>query len=409
MVTDAMAIMETTDTSEAANTYVRSRYARPEWAKGAIGREDAAFLFDMVAALRPRNLAEVGVASGVSTVFLSTLLSDRFPESRLYACDKRTTLYDNPSKPVGAFLFEVFGRVPSNLTLEPGVSSSAIRSSQRRPERFDFIFLDANHDHPWPCLDLLSLLDIVQPGAWIVLHDVRLPLIVKDNPGFGPLYLSRRWPGAKKMLGGVGANIGAIRLFEDPRQSADALMCVLELPWTNAVAGQEWRSALTSLENIDAGQADQLRSIIGEPRIERRGPSRDREFVLKNANRWTRFAPDLVSEPLILHANLPGQPVSSLVIRGLDSRTCRGLVFPNIMRAPGATSPLRARLSIDCDAVFEERAVDLLLTDSESRWATLFAPEHYVGTFDVTISVELTAKDAKLQDAWVRFDAIHFV
>lgn len=401
--------MKTTDNSEAANAYVRSRYARPDWARGAIGREDAAFLFDMVTALRPRNLAEIGVASGVSTVFLSTLLSDRFPEGRLYACDKRTTLYDDPTKPVGAFLFEVFGRVPPNLTLEPGVPSAAIRSSQRRPERFDFVFLDANHDHPWPCLDLLSLLDIIEPGAWVVLHDVRLPLVVKDNPGFGPLYLLRSWLGEKKMLAGAPANIGAIRLFADPLRSAEALMGTLELPWANAVGGQEWRSALAALENIDAGHAGQLRSIIREPRIERRGSIRDCEFVLKNANRWTRFAPDLLAEPLILHANLPGQPVASLLIRGLDSRTCRGFVFPNIMRAPDATSPVRVRLSVDCDGVFEERAVDLVLTDGESRWATLFAPEHYVGTFDVSISVELTDKDAKMQGGWARFDAIHFV
>jgi hypothetical protein len=242
-----------------------------------------------------------------------------------------------------------------------------------------------------------------------VLHDVRLPLVVKDNPGFGPLYLLRRWPGAKKMLAGDHANIGAIRLFPDPLQSADALMSVLELPWTNAVGGQEWRSALASIENIDAGHADQLRSIIREPRLERRGSIRDREFVLKNSNRWTRFAPDLLSEPLILHANLPGQPVASLLIRGLDSRTCRGFVFPNIMRAPDATAPLRVRLNVNCDGVFEERGVDLLLSDGRSHWATLFAPEHHVGTFDVTISVELTGKDSKLQGAWARFDAIHFV
>ncbi len=399
--------METTELSEAARAYVRSRYAKPDWAKGTISREDAAFLFDMVTALRPRNLAEIGVASGVSTVFLSTLLSDRFPESRLYACDKLRHFYDDPAKPVGAFLSELFGRIPNNLTLEPGVSSAGIRASSRRPERFDFVFLDANHDHPWPCLDLLSLLDIVQPGTWVVLHDVRLPLIVKESTGFGPLYLFRNWPGQKKLQAGPNANIGAIRLFDDPLESAAALLRILELPWARAVQAPEWRSAAAALENLDGSRSEELRSCIQEPRLERKGSLRDCELVLKGANRWTRFAPDLVSEPLVLHANLPGQPVASLVIRGLDSRTCRGFVFPGIVRAPEAIAPLRVRLSVDCDDAFEERSLEILLADDENCWATLFAPEHYAGTFDATISVEIIGDGAKLHGAWVRFDAIH--
>jgi predicted O-methyltransferase YrrM len=399
--------METVDLSDNARAYVRSRYARPDWAKGTVSREDAAFLFDMVTASRPHTLVEIGVASGVSTVFLSTLLSDRLPESRLYACDKLRHVYDNEARPLGAFLFEVFGRVPANLTLEAGVASSAIRASQRRPERIDFVFLDANHGQPWPCLDLLSILDIVKPGSWVVLHDINLPLVSKENSGFGPLYLFRNWPGEKKALAGANSNIGAIRLFDDPLQSAAALMQPLELPWAWPVPPGEWRGALAALDNIDPSRADELRLHIAQQRVERRGGLRDSELALKGANPWTRFAPDLVSEPLILHANPAGQPPASLVIRGLDSRTCRGFVFPNIVRAPDAATPLRVTIALSCDGLFEEQSLEMVFADNAPQWATAFAPEHYEGKFDVAITIGLVDPHAKLHAAWVRFDAIH--
>src|SRR5258706_10849674 len=202
--------------SEEARRYASARYGRPEWAKGTISREDAAFLFDALIAERPQSVAEIGVASGVSTSFLSTLLSDRLPQSRLYAFDKLDHVYNEPSKPVGAFLYEVFGRVPPNVTLASGVGSSSIRSFAGRPERFDFVFLDANHNHPWPCLDLLSILDIVRPGGWVALHDVNLPLTDSKFEGFGPLHLFRGWPGEKVAALGNNAHIGAISLFDDP-------------------------------------------------------------------------------------------------------------------------------------------------------------------------------------------------
>jgi predicted O-methyltransferase YrrM len=401
--------MAETTISQDARRYVSVRYSRPDWATGSISRDDAAFLFDTVVELRPQSVAEIGVASGVSTTFLSTLLSDRLPESRLYAFDKLNHVYNNPSKPVGAFLLEVFGRVPPNVSLGAGVSSSAIRASGLGPERFDLVFLDANHNHPWPCLDVLSILDIVQPGAWIVLHDVNLPLLSRESTCFGPLYLLRSWPGEKRIAKGGGANIGAIRLFADPVESAAALATVLRIPWADDVRRSEWRGAAEAVAACAEAAADELSAIIERPRIAGRGALRDCEIVIRGANPWTRFAADLVSEPLTLHANLPGEPPASIAIRGLNTARCQGLVFPNIFRASDASCPLHVRLSIGSEGALDDRQHDLVFDDSESQWAPLLVPENFEGTFDIEMQVEMAQDGRKLHGCWVKFEALHFV
>jgi predicted O-methyltransferase YrrM len=393
--------------SDGARRYVSARYSRPEWAKGSISREDAAFLYDAIIEQRPQSVAEIGIGAGVSTTFLSTLLSDRLPESRLYSFDNLRHVFDDPSKAVGAFLFEVFGRVPQNLSFGPGVASSGIRFFNGRPERFDFVFLDANHNHPWPCLDLLSILDLVQPGAWIVLHDISLPLLGREWSCFGPLYLFRSWPGEKVAAAGSNGNIGAIRLFDDSAESALALMRALRIPWPANVPRAEWRSALEAVAFDDAC-AEELRAIVERPRIARGGTLKDCEIVVKGANPWSRFASDLVSESLVLHANLPGQPRASIVVRGLHTSRCQGVVFPNIVRAGDAPCPLRVRLTLATGQT-DEGAVEITMDDSESRWTPLLVPESFDGRFDIEIAVEMSDTCTTLHGAWVRFDAIHFV
>ena len=239
------------DISDEALAYTAARYSRPKWAAGTISRDDAAFIFDMLIREHPRSVAEIGVASGTSTAFLSTVLSDRLRDSRLYSFDQLECLYDVPSKPVGAYLYDLFGELPENLTLGAGIASTKIRGWPGRPQQFDFVFLDASHIHPWPCIDLLAIIDIVNPGSWVVLHDVWLPLLSCDTREYGPMYLYQNWPGEKCAPVGNNANIGAVRLFENPADSAAALIDCCRIPWQKHLPFSVWTGCLQALSQVD--------------------------------------------------------------------------------------------------------------------------------------------------------------
>ena len=111
---------------------------------------------------------EVGVASGVSTVLLLQAIEALGLESRLYSFDIEDRYYADKSKPLGHFVTERFGNAPATLSMNPLVDT--MRVTQRLQDLAaipaDFTFLDAEHSHPWPCLDLLALLDAMAPGSW---------------------------------------------------------------------------------------------------------------------------------------------------------------------------------------------------------------------------------------------------
>ena len=395
--------------SPEANAYAAARCSVPQGMTGTIGRDDAAFLFHVMTGERPIAAAEVGVGSGVSTAFLSTFLRDRLPESRLYSFDCLEHVYNDVSKPVGAYLIELFAGLPENVVLAPGVSSAKVRSWQRRPEQFDFVFLDANHEHPWPCLDILSILDLVQPGALVVLHDIRLPLIKPDSRGFGPLYLFQTWPGEKYLPEGGRANIGAIRLFGDPAASAAALVQCAAIPWLASVPRAEWQSALEALSCLGGDAHTALEEIVRAPRMTHRFGLDECEIFIRGCNPWTRMSADLVSEPLVLHANPPGRREAAVVLRGLDTTKSRGIVFPSIERGPGGAVPLAVRFRLNTHDGFDGREQEIVVEPDTTAFAILLAPNGYEGAFDIEISLKLIGATDNIRGAWVRFGGQHFV
>ena len=395
--------------SDQARAYTARRYGRPDWAKGTISRSDAAFLYDMVLRVRPRSTIEIGVASGVSTAFLSTLLSDRLGESRLYAFDSLTRLYNDQTKPVGAYLFELFDQLPTNTSLFPGVSSTEVRGTHARPDQFDFVFLDANHEHPAPAMDLLSLIDIVAPGSWIALHDVWLPLADPQFREFGPLYLYESWPGEKCAPDDIDRNVGAIRLFSNVEDSVAALLDCCRLPWQHQPARQAWDGPIDAMKRLRGGLADELRDLIAHPPIAKRTTMRNCELVIRGSNPWSQVCADLTSGPLILHANRADDVVSSIGVHGLDIRTCNGVMLPNIVRSSDTAVTIKLNLSLKSSDGSGQVEQALELIDDRAHFAHLIAPQSFLGAFSLEIAARLEPTADDIKGAWVKFKAIHFV
>ncbi len=147
---------------------------RPDWAEGSISWDDARFLRQRVAARKPNTIVEIGTASGVSTAVLADALSQVLDDWRLVTYDITSVYYADRSKAVGAAAREMLA--PEMLDrVEFRNPDGTAAAAAREHADLGLVFIDANHLHPWPCLDTLAVLDSLAEGSELVLHDINLP------------------------------------------------------------------------------------------------------------------------------------------------------------------------------------------------------------------------------------------
>ena len=110
---------------------------------------------------------------------------------------------------------------------------------QLPPASVDLTFIDANHLHPWPLLDLLHVAGLARPESWVVLHDVELPVQHPEFQVFGPRWLFAAWPVAKVKGIGRWTSIAAVQL---PRRLSDLIpmaLTLLERPWESPLPAEQ--------------------------------------------------------------------------------------------------------------------------------------------------------------------------
>lgn len=184
-------------------------YKPPAWSEGHVSYDDVVFLDEMVRLVSPRCVIEVGVASGCSSAVLLRALRELGGERTLHSYDLLDHCYMAPERPLGAAVDELIPAERHCWRLHPG--KTALDAGQEHAGRgVELAFIDADHRHPWPSLDLWALLPALAPGTWVVLHDIALPDF-SDWKVFGAQYLFEAWPGEKRASSGH-SNSGAIRL-----------------------------------------------------------------------------------------------------------------------------------------------------------------------------------------------------
>ena len=222
--------------AHAATAELRDMYHPPAWVQGGCSGGDAEFLLEMVAAFNPRVVLELGVASGTSSAALLFSL-DQLPEGEadrlLYSGDVRRTCYFDPSRATGAAVHDMYPKHRTTWLLDTDTDARRVR--QTLPVGcVDFTFIDANHSHPWPLLDLLHISTLVRPESWIALHDVELPRLYPQFQVHGPQWLFEAWP-FNKIHGVEGSmNIGAVQLPADLERLVPMALDLLRRPWEHA-------------------------------------------------------------------------------------------------------------------------------------------------------------------------------
>jgi predicted O-methyltransferase YrrM len=212
---------------------LHAMYAPPAWARGAITRADAEFLAQTIAVLQPRTVVEIGVASGVSSAVILQAL-DRLPEidggRLLQSCDIVPSCYFDDQHATGSAALTMYPTPRARWNLDTNIDTRRL-SQVWAADTIDLTFIDANHYHPWPLLDLLHVTYVAKPRSWVVLHDVDLP---RRNPKIqvhGALWLFEAWPFATVQGTGASSNIGAVQLPDDPADLVPMALELLERTW----------------------------------------------------------------------------------------------------------------------------------------------------------------------------------
>ncbi len=215
----------------------------PDWAQGSVGLVDALFLYDMVACLRPGRIVEIGAASGASSAVLlhalhdagSPLEGDAGPA--LVSIDLHRWCYFDRTRAVGSAVAEMAPALARGCLLHTNRTALDLGALVPGPDHaldhglFDMAFIDGDHRHPAPTVDLLALAPFLRPGGWAILHDIDLPAAADRYERAhgvkvpwhhaGAQHLFDAWPW-RKLRGELdGFNIGAVQLPDGPVTAAD--------------------------------------------------------------------------------------------------------------------------------------------------------------------------------------------
>jgi predicted O-methyltransferase YrrM len=208
--------------------------SRPDWVMGTVSTSDARFLFRSALEARAEVVVEIGTASGFSTVFLCHALEFASrakligEDYRLVSYDLQQQYYVDPSRGTGDAARELLeAELLAHVTFrQPTTSIDVGVDYAEDPLRL--MFLDANHAHPWPALDLLATLDALRPGAEVVLHDINLPVRCSEFPVWGVKHVFDALDVEKTTdPGDPVPNIGSIRIPADKEGLRDQLLSIL--------------------------------------------------------------------------------------------------------------------------------------------------------------------------------------
>jgi hypothetical protein len=192
---------------------------------GGISSCDYFFLTALISILAPRKVLEIGTLTGFSTAIIAAAVHRQHgtglppvpAEISVETIDAQTHCIIDETKEVGFEIPKLIPELVSTVRVHTGRESNFARELAT-PNEFGLAFIDADHRHPWPLLDVLRVAPYVQKAGWIVLHDIQLGSYWKklketgqtleSGMPYGAEWLFDRWPFRKIR----SVHIGAIEL-----------------------------------------------------------------------------------------------------------------------------------------------------------------------------------------------------
>lgn len=196
--------------------------AATELPVGNVGPANLCFIAAVASAIGATRMLEIGTASGASSALLASIAAGTLAEQNLEpdgillsTIDKQSHCLFDGTKPIGFMIADLAPALAPHIAVHTGQDSFHARSIVQ-PGTLDLVFIDGNHQHPWPMIDVLNVLPLMRPGAWLILHDTDLPRVATVlglPPRYGAQWMFESWPDRKVS----SDNIGAVAVPQDHR------------------------------------------------------------------------------------------------------------------------------------------------------------------------------------------------
>jgi Methyltransferase domain len=206
---------------------------------GVIAPADVLFLTAFTSILAPPRVVEIGTLTGFSAGIIAAALARRHGRDagvRVDTIDIHAECPVDPHRPTGFEIAEFFPDVAAIIRVHTPRDSTFIGQLAKR-EELELAFVDADHRHPLPLIDLLRLAPYLRPAGWILLHDIQLGRLTHEalaagrqtpfEPVYGAEWLFNEWPW-RKISGG---NIGAIQLPNPKSALVPFALRMLRIPF----------------------------------------------------------------------------------------------------------------------------------------------------------------------------------
>ncbi|HTU00909.1 MAG TPA: class I SAM-dependent methyltransferase [Candidatus Sulfotelmatobacter sp.] len=159
-----------------------------------ISCEEGLFLQEVIRDIRPATSLEIGMAFGVSTMFICEAL-------REVGAGKHIAIDPGPVYHEGSRALDRCGLGLLNLErcgyremvdFQEGPSELVLPKLLERGQRIDFAFVDGWHTFDHCLLDFFYVNRLLNPGGAVVFHDIRMPSIrrvlryVQNYPAYRP-------------------------------------------------------------------------------------------------------------------------------------------------------------------------------------------------------------------------------
>jgi predicted O-methyltransferase YrrM len=217
---------------------IRKIVRRRRGLQGSLTVPDSLFLAACVSILAPKRTLDVGTAAGFSAALLAAIMRQRSYGATtpcVDSIDTNTRYFADEELVVGWEIKDLIPEYPEAVRVHAPRESDFVQDLAK-PGELRMVFIDGNHAHPYPLLDLLRIAPYLQPEGWIVLHDVLLGTLALEArakgsqallPEFGAEWLFQNWPFPKIK----GGNIGAIQLPHRKRVLEPAVQTLMKLPF----------------------------------------------------------------------------------------------------------------------------------------------------------------------------------
>jgi len=198
---------------------------------GPITISEAQYIGKLIEIYKPKTFLEIGTASGLSGGIIAKYL-DKNKGKQFITVDLSHNFYADITKSTGYLLKEIYKGDKINCRIELGYMSKDLKNLKIK--NIDMVFIDANHQHPWPTLDTMLVYPMLNKNAIIIHHDYNLFKVQGYRHGVGPKFLANSISPKLHFPNDERNNIYSFSTKGwTLEQSNEELSDSLELPWTN--------------------------------------------------------------------------------------------------------------------------------------------------------------------------------